>query len=167
MGEGGLHPARKYQPSTGAVKGSKILWPRPLRTPHNHPPTAPLHGQSILEVLRTKPLTAPAPGSDRRLSGEAQHVGSHPHRSDHGQQASVPELQRRRLGALPRMHLLWQRAHLHVRDLHRLRRQRACPLRARSVGRTRGADGHSRTRPHSRDLETGMSPRGTRRSPKR
>ena len=27
--EGGLHPARKYQPSTGAVKGSKMLWPRP------------------------------------------------------------------------------------------------------------------------------------------
>jgi hypothetical protein len=24
---GGLHPARKYQPSAGAVKGSKILWP--------------------------------------------------------------------------------------------------------------------------------------------
>jgi hypothetical protein len=59
-----------------AVKGSKILWPRPLRTPHNLPPTAPLHGQSILEVLRTKPLTAPAPGSDRRLSGEAHQVGS-------------------------------------------------------------------------------------------
>jgi hypothetical protein len=28
----GLHPARKYQPSTGAVKGSKILWPRRFRT---------------------------------------------------------------------------------------------------------------------------------------
>ena len=27
---GGLHPARKYQPSTRPVKGSKILWPRPL-----------------------------------------------------------------------------------------------------------------------------------------
>jgi hypothetical protein len=25
----GLHPARKYQPSTGAVKGSRILWPLP------------------------------------------------------------------------------------------------------------------------------------------
>jgi hypothetical protein len=30
--EGGLHPARQYQPSTGAVKGSKILWPRPFCT---------------------------------------------------------------------------------------------------------------------------------------
>jgi hypothetical protein len=24
---GGLHLAREYQPSTGSVKGSKILWP--------------------------------------------------------------------------------------------------------------------------------------------
>jgi hypothetical protein len=27
----GLHPARQYQPSTGPVKGSKILWPGRLR----------------------------------------------------------------------------------------------------------------------------------------
>jgi hypothetical protein len=40
---------------------------------------ASLHGQSILEVLRTKPLMAPAPGSDRRLSGEAHRVGGHSH----------------------------------------------------------------------------------------
>jgi hypothetical protein len=78
----GPHPAREYQPSTGAVKGSKILWPLLFRTHTNPPRTEPLHGQSIFEVLRTKPLTAPAPGSARRLSSEAHHVGSHSHKSD-------------------------------------------------------------------------------------
>jgi len=33
---GGPHPARKYQPSTEAVKGPKILWPLPAR-PHTYP----------------------------------------------------------------------------------------------------------------------------------
>jgi hypothetical protein len=64
-----------YQPSTGAVKGSKILCPRPSRKRTPLACTEPLHSQSILEVLRTRPLTAPAPGSDRRLSGEAHQVG--------------------------------------------------------------------------------------------
>jgi hypothetical protein len=30
---GGLHPARKCRPSTGAVKDFKILWPRPHSWP--------------------------------------------------------------------------------------------------------------------------------------
>jgi hypothetical protein len=49
--------------------------------PHTHNPahSDPLHGQSILEVLRTSPLTAPAPGSDRRLSGEAHQTGGQQH----------------------------------------------------------------------------------------
>ncbi len=34
-------------------------------------------------------MTAPAPGSDRRLSGEAHQVGSPRHRSDHEQQGPV------------------------------------------------------------------------------
>jgi len=57
----------------------------PLLHAHSPARTEPLHGQRILEVLRTKPLTAPAPGSDRRLSGEALRVGGHSHRSDHEQ----------------------------------------------------------------------------------
>jgi hypothetical protein len=84
----------------------------------------PLHGQSILEVLRTRPLTAPAPGSDRRLSGEALHVGGHSHRSDHGQQGSVPGVQRRRPGARSGMRLRRERAHLHAHDLHHVQRNR-------------------------------------------
>jgi hypothetical protein len=88
--DGGLHPAREYQPCTGPVKDFKILWPRPSRTHANLPRPEPLHGQSILKVLRTRPLTAPAPGSDRRLSGEAHQVGGHPHRSDHEPHGSLP-----------------------------------------------------------------------------
>ena len=60
--EGGLHSARKYQPSTRPVKGPKILWPRRSRMRITPTRMEPLHGQSILEVLRTKPWTAPAPG---------------------------------------------------------------------------------------------------------
>jgi hypothetical protein len=73
-----LHPARKYQASTGAVKGSEILWPRPfaLTLSLTHPEL--LHGQSILEVLWTMPLTAHAPGSDRRPSGEGHLVAGPP-----------------------------------------------------------------------------------------
>ena len=70
--EGGLHPARKYQPSAGAVKGSKILWPRPSAPILNLARAEPLHGQSILKVLRTKPLTAPAPALARTLNSAAQ-----------------------------------------------------------------------------------------------
>ena len=111
-GEGDLHPARKYQPSTGPVKGSKILWPRSSRTHATLPRAEPLHGQSILKVLRTRPLTAPAAGSDRRLSGEARHVGGHSYRSDHEPHGSVPGVQRRRPGARPGMHLRREGAHL-------------------------------------------------------
>jgi hypothetical protein len=90
-------------------------------------PIEPLHGQSILEVLRTKPLTAPAPGSDRRLSGEAHQVGSHSHRSDHEPQGSLPGLQGRRAGPRAGMRVRRKRAHLCARDLQPVRRQRACP----------------------------------------
>jgi hypothetical protein len=57
----------------GPVKGSKILWPDPLAE-ESLTLIDRQHGQSILEVLRTKPLTAPAPSSDRRLSGEVLHL---------------------------------------------------------------------------------------------
>jgi hypothetical protein len=69
----------------------------------------PLHGQSILEVLRTRPLTAPAPGSDRRLSGEAHQVGGNSHRSDHEPRGTLPGLPRRWPGARTRMHVRRQR----------------------------------------------------------
>jgi hypothetical protein len=78
---------------------SKILLAVPSRTRTPLARIEPLRGQSILEVLRTRPLTAPAPGSDRRLSGEAHQVGGHSQRSDHELQRSVPGLQRWRLGA--------------------------------------------------------------------
>jgi hypothetical protein len=163
----GLHPARKYQPSTGAVKGSKILWPRPLSTHINLGRTQPLHGQSILEVLRTRPLTAPAPGSDRRLSGEAHHVGGHSHRSDHEPHGSLPGMQRRRPGARTGMHMRRQRAHLHAHDLHRVhgqRRARCVPDRKVIGGQSRSpadtpyrpspAAGHVR-KPGERSLQAG------------
>ncbi len=35
--EGGLHPTRDYRPSTGPVKGSKILWPRPCSDERRQP----------------------------------------------------------------------------------------------------------------------------------
>jgi len=70
--------------------------------------------QSILEVLRTRPLTAPAPGSDRRLSGEARQVGSH----SHGSLAGVP---RRRPGSRSAMELQRERAQLHACNQHRVR----------------------------------------------
>jgi hypothetical protein len=72
---GGLHPAR----GLSALHGSRQGFQDPLAAspPHTHTAagTGPLHGQSILEVLRTRPLTAPAPGRDRRLSGEGHQVG--------------------------------------------------------------------------------------------
>ena len=96
------------------------------------PPAQPRHGQSIFEVLRTMPLTAPAPGSDRRLSGEAHHVGGHPHRSDHEPHGSVPAVPRRQLGTRATMLLRRERAHLHTGDLPSVRRhwnQEARPRR--------------------------------------
>ena len=81
------------------------------------------HGQSILEVLRTKPLTAPAPGSDRRLSDEGHQVGGHRARSGH-EQASVHSVRRWRPGARPGMHLRRQGTHLYAHHLHHLRRHR-------------------------------------------
>src|SRR5258708_32904249 len=48
-----------------------------LRTHTTLAHAQPLHGQSILEVLRTRPLTALAPGSDRRLSVEGHQVAGH------------------------------------------------------------------------------------------
>ena len=72
----------------------------------------------------TRPLTAPAPGSDRRLSGEGHQVGGHRARSGHEQQRSVHGVRRRRPGARPGMHLRYERTHLHTRDLHGVRRQR-------------------------------------------
>jgi len=104
-------------------------------------PSKPRHGQSILEVLRTRPLTAPAPGSDRRLSGEARQVGGHSHRSDHEPQESVPGVQRWRPGARLGMHLRRERAHLHTCDLHRVHGQR----RARCVPDDKVTGGESRS----------------------
>src|SRR5215469_11441119 len=105
VAKGGPHPAREYQPSTGAVKGSKILWPGHLCTQTSRIYAELAHGQSILKVLRTKPLTAPAPGSDRRLSGEAHQVGGHPPgtggRHDHHAQAAVADLSQRSLPHMP------------------------------------------------------------------
>jgi hypothetical protein len=45
----GLHPARQYQPSTGPVKGSKILWPGRHRIRSTCTHAGLPHGQSILE----------------------------------------------------------------------------------------------------------------------
>jgi hypothetical protein len=143
---GGPHPVQEYQPSTGPVKGSKILWPLLART-HIPPACAkPRHGQSILEVLRTRPLTAPAPGGDRRLSGEAHQVGDHSHRSDHEPHGSVPGVQRRRPGARPGMHLRWEGAHLHAGDLrsmHGQRRTRCVPDRTVIGSQSRSPTGTS------------------------
>ena len=61
----------------GSRQGFQDPLAAPLRTHTNLAHTEPPHGQSILKVLRTTPLTAPAPGSDRRLSGEAHQVGAH------------------------------------------------------------------------------------------
>ena len=69
-------------------------------------------------------MTAPAPGSDRRLSGEAHQVGRHSHRSDHEPHESVPGIWRRWPGARSGMHLRRQRAHLHTSGLHRVPRHR-------------------------------------------
>ena len=95
-----------------------------------------LHGQSILKVLRTKPLTAPAPGSDRRLSGEGHQVGGHRHRSDHEPQRPVPGMRRWRPGARQGMHLQRERAYLHTRDLRHVHGQRGARcVPDRGVGR--------------------------------
>jgi hypothetical protein len=111
---GGLHPARDCQPFTGAVKGSKSFG-RALHRPRNPSRASSLlHGQSILAVLRTKPLTAPAPGGHRRLSGEARQVGGHSLRSDHEPQGSLPGLPGQRPGPWPWVHLHRERAHLHT-----------------------------------------------------
>jgi hypothetical protein len=112
------------QPSTRPVKGPKILWPRPFALAQPLTPIELLHGQSVLEVLRTKPLMAPAPGSDRRLSSEALRVGGHSHRSDHEQQGPVPGVRRRRPGARAGMRLRRERAHLHADDVHHVPRHR-------------------------------------------
>ena len=107
-------------------------------------PIEPLHGQSILEVLRTRPLTAPAPGGDRRLSGEALHVGGHSHRSDHDPHGSLPGLQGRPTGARTGMRLRRGRAHLYTYDLHCVhgqRRARCVPDRKVISGQSRSATG--------------------------
>jgi hypothetical protein len=59
-----------------------------------------------------------------------------------------------------------ERAHLHTDDLHHVRRNRPCPLRARPVGQT-----WELTVTHGQanmpcDLGTGRSQQGTRRTPK-
>lgn len=126
------------RPSPGAevsaLHGTRQGFQDPLAAPlHTHRHLACmelLHGQSILEVLRTRPLTGPAPGSDRRLSGEAHHVGRHSHRSDHEPHGSVPAVQRRRPGARPGMHLRRERPHLHTGGLHRMPRHRKHDRRA-------------------------------------
>jgi hypothetical protein len=91
---GSLHPARECQPSSGAVKGSKILWPHPPGLARRSRPSEPRQSQSILGVLRTRPLASPAPGSDRRQSGEAHQVGGRSHGSDHEPQRSLPGMRR-------------------------------------------------------------------------
>jgi hypothetical protein len=105
------------------------------------PPAQPRHGQSIFEVLRTMPLTAPAPGSDRRLSGEAHQVGGHPHRSDHEPHGSVPAVPRRQLGTRATMLLRRERAHLHTGDLPRLALR--AQMRASDLGFCRFVAGQS------------------------
>jgi hypothetical protein len=125
-------PARA-RPSPGArvsaLHGSRQGFQDPLAasSPLARPlaPIEPLHGQSILEVLRTRPLTAPAPGSDRRLSGEAHQVGGHSHRSDHEPRGSLPGLQGRRPGTRPCLHVRREGAHLRARDLPDVSRNRA------------------------------------------
>jgi hypothetical protein len=165
VGPGGLHPAREYQPSTGPVKGSKILWPHPHPLGQPLTPIEPLHGQSILEVLRTRPLTAPAPGSDRRLSGEAHQVGRHSLRSDHEPQGSLPGLQGRRTGTRSRLHLRRERAHLHARDLPDVPRNRAVGRaasqehRAIGVPLTPGLNSAPRSLTGSRPSRSGRTPR--------
>ena len=89
---GGCWPTRSHEsgagrPSPGAglsaLYGSRQGFQDPLAAPlltHiNLARVESLHGQSFLELLRTRPLTAPAPGSDRRLSGEGHQVGGHQH----------------------------------------------------------------------------------------
>ncbi len=107
-------------------------------------PIEPLHGQSILEVLRTRPLTARAPGGDRRLSGEALHVGGHSYRSDHDPHGALPGLQGRRTGPRFRVHLRRGRAHLYTYDLHCVHGQRSArcvPERKVISGQSRSATG--------------------------
>jgi len=130
----------------GSGQGFQDPLAAPLRVHTNLACLEPLHGQSILEVLRTRPLTAPAPGSDRRLSGEGHQVGSPRRRSGHEQQRQVRDVRRRRLGPRPGMHVPWERAHLPAHDLHRVQRQR----RARCVPDRKVISGESRPPPDAR-----------------
>ncbi len=144
-----LNPRVRGRPSPGAgvsaLHGSRQGFQDPLaassRLARRSRPSEPRHGQSILEVLRTGPLTAPAPGSDRRLPGEGHQVGGHRHRSDHEPNGSLPGMSRWWLGARTGMHLRREQAHLHTRELHRVHGQR----RARCVPDRKVIGGQSRS----------------------
>jgi hypothetical protein len=109
LGEPSPNPPVRGRFSPGAavsaLHGSRQGFQDPLAAPlpHAYTParTEPLHGQSILEVLQTKLLTAPAPDTDRRLSGEGHQVGGHSRRSDHEQHGSLHSLPGRRLDPPP------------------------------------------------------------------
>jgi len=137
---GGPSPGAAVSALRGSGQGFQDPLAAPLGTHINLARAEPLHGQSILQILRTRPLTAPVPGSDRRLSGEAHQVGSHSHRSDHEQQGSLPGMQRRRPGPRAGMHLHRERAHLPTRYLpcvHGQRRARCVPDRGGGRGVSR------------------------------
>src|SRR5215469_6998746 len=125
MTGGGLHPARKYQPSTGAVKGSKILWPltsaraytlRALSLctakaswkPAAKPLTLPL--QAVIGAYRVKPTRWEANGPGESHEHHARPAGIDS-RSAHG---TLHDMQRRRPGPSSGMHLLRECAHLHT-----------------------------------------------------
>jgi hypothetical protein len=134
-------PGAEVSALHGTRQGSQDPLAAPVPHAHTLTRTEPLHGQSILEVLRTRSLTAPAPGGDRRLSGEAHQVGAHPHRSDHEPHGSLPGVPRRRPGPCTGMHLRREGAHLHTCDLHCVHGQR----RARRVPDRTVIGGQSRS----------------------